>query len=204
MGLRKRSKDERDRDRARIAELMMLGYNHDEITELLFQETGLQLSRRQITYDVGVIRDRWRETQITNYHQVVNEELSRVDALEKEIWKALRAGMSETKLRTISKIKELISELSDTEEDVERIVSRIRPFIEIYGVNPTFFAQILATQQERRRILGIYAPATVRGAVDVTHTVTVKGYKNISPDDWPDAVEGEFKELSVPKLTDGR
>lgn len=197
----KRDNDQRERDRARVAELMMQGYNHDDITRILFEETGLQLSRRQITYDVGIIRKRWQDSQVASYNEVVHEELARVDSLEKEIWKALRSGMSDTKARNLSIIRQIIEEVVESEEDVDAAMSRIRPFIELQGINPAFFSQILGVQQERRRILGIYAPTKVSG--ELAHHVTIKGYQNISPDDWPDVVEGKYEEVKHPQLSAG-
>ena len=92
------------------------------------------------------------------------------------IWVEMRNSATEGKQR-------------ETIEEAERGTRTITS-VEKAGIDPRFIAQILTCQSERRKLLGLYAPQMI----GVRKEVIVKGYRQVSPDEWPDIIEGEFTE----------
>jgi len=180
MAKHKRTKEERAQDRARVMELKLQKYSDAEITRILNAETGLELSRRQISYDVQKVRNSWLRKAQDDYEMHVNMELARIDALEKEIWRALRDSSVGKEKRVIEKI------LADGGYTDEMVVNRILETYEQTHVNPAYFTQIIQCQQERRKLLGLYAPQE-----SIIRKIDVKGYVKISPGDWPSAKSSE-------------
>lgn len=189
MAARKRSPDQLMSDRKRISELMLQHYTDREIAQILAEETGIELQRRQINYDRNVIRKDWQKSQIENYEYLVVQELERIDALEKSIWVALRESSGEAvKKEILSKRRKLEEAVMGEDDDgYELVVQQVRENFEDLAVNPAYFGQIHECQKERRRLLGLYAPQMQQ----IQKVVEVKGYVGVSPDDWPDVIEGE-------------
>lgn len=188
MASKKRTPDQLKKDRVRISELMLKQHTHGEIAEIVYEETGIELTRRQISYDVTGIRKAWLTRQRENYDVMVTEELYRLDILERELWRSLRASAD-------PKIKEIIEKhmiKGDVEIGTEASlqVRKMTEHIDKTGINPTFFDQIMRVQQERRKLLGLYAPTVSLERIE--KKVVVKGYREVSPSDWPDAIEGEI------------
>lgn len=178
MAAPKRSKDQILADRARIAELKFQHYTDREIRDILAQETGIQLSERQINYDMNRIRDSWLEKRLESYGALVARELDRLDATEAVIWRAMKENAETGKQRHVI-------------EEAERGTRTVET-IEKAGVDPRFISQILDCQKERRKLLGLYAPQLI----GIRKEVVKKAYVTVSPDDWPDAdvIDGEFTE----------
>ena len=184
MARKKRSKDQVVHDRARVAELKLQQYTDNEIAKILAKETGLVLSRRQITYDMGKVRKSWLEKQQASYAMHVAIELARIDALEREIWVALRASTKHSWRETIDKI------VSNPSMPDELTVAKVQKMTESSSANPAYFAQIMACHTERRKLLGLYAPQH-----SIVEKRVIKAYATVSPGDWPsDAIEGEYSE----------
>lgn len=207
MAKKKRSPDQVTSDRALVATWLLQGYEQQEIADRLFEATGLRLSREQIKYDISKIRRDWMQKQESSYDALVNQELARLDALEAELWRAMRESAASKERRTIEEIARKVkdaAELDDTQYNL--FVDRVSTTIEKGQVNPAFFTQIMEVQKERRRLLGLY-PATRMGLdIHKREEIIIKGYGRapqtgliVSPDDWPDAdvVEGEFNEVKA-------
>jgi hypothetical protein len=183
---RKRNDDQVREYRALVAELMMQGYTQVEMTNIINERRGLNLSRSTIARDVGIIRRDWLETQRTSYEALMNEELLRLDVLEREMWRTLRESSEGMKRIVTDKI------VNDGNLE-DAVIKRVTETIEQSGVNNRLFDQILECQKERRRLLGLYAPT----GVSVHKEIVVKGYQVVSPEDWPEPkttiIEGEME-----------
>jgi hypothetical protein len=68
--------------------------------------------------------------------------------------------------------------------------------------DPRFLDKILQVQRERRRLLGLYAPARLGIDIRQKNELVIKGYgvKDASPDVWPsleesngNVIEGEYE-----------
>lgn len=192
MAEKKRSPDQIVRDRARIAELKLMHHTDQQIADILQDETGIELSRRQINYDMGKIRDQWRTAQHDAYNTLVMMELARIDTLEKEIWEAIRklSDGEREKQRVVREVRKKLDEAAGEADDsgYGLVIAEQYKTIENASIPSSYFSQIIECQKERRRLLGLYAPTQI----GVQKTVVVKGYKTISPEDWPDVIEGRI------------
>lgn len=199
MAAKKRDPDQIVSDRARIAELAMQGMTDAQIGVKLREETGIVLSTRMINYDINKVREGWLKKQETSYTVLVNQELARLDSLEKAIWDAMRAAAGEKQERVIEEVSRRIRAAEDGDGDQYALmINRVTTAIKNVGINPAFFDKIMECQKERRKLLGLYPKDD-----KITHEhVIVKGYGStpsghlVSPDDWPaaDIVDGEFEE----------
>lgn len=197
----KRSKDQRRLDRKRVSELILQSYTHQEIADILFEETGTRLARRTIGADVAIVRKDWLEQRRDNYEMLINQELARADATEGEIWRAWRASCDESERKVVEEIAKKVG------DDRELMVAKITTVTESGGVgDPRLMDKIIAVQKERRRLLGLYAPAKLGIDIRQKSEVTIKGYaaRDVSPDAWPDIVEGEVVDLTdLKRIGDG-
>lgn len=190
----KRTPDQIRRDRRRVAELMLQSLTQAQIADILREETGIVLSRKTISNDIQIIRKDWLENRRDSYEALVNEELARLDSTEGEVWRAWRASCSPLEKKQVEEIAK------EVEGDIEMMVSRIVTITE--GGNgvgdPRLMDKIIALQKERRRVLGLYAPAKLGIDISGKSELIVKGYalKDSSPDMWPDVVEGELTETT--------
>lgn len=185
MAANKRTTDQIVRDRARISQLMLQRYTHEQMRILLHDETGVELSRVQITGDVKAVRNSWRKVQHENYTALMARELSRIDSLETVLWEEMRAEADRGADKQI--IEEVRRIIKDTEES-KLVVNKVTKMVQNTYINPKYVAQIIECQKERRRLLGLYAPTQI----GIHKEVVIKAYTNISPNDWPDAIEGEI------------
>lgn len=177
------------RHRERISELMLQHHTKGEIVEIINQEFGITLSRRQVQNDMKIIQESWLRAMNVNYDLLMNQELARLDSLEAELWRQLRQS-AEPQVREIidrfpARVKEELSE-----EDVEFVITKIQTQRQTVPINPAYFTKIIDVQKERRRLLGIYAPS--KAEVAMHHTIEVKGYDVVSPDDWDNVIEGNI------------
>jgi hypothetical protein len=190
----KRSKEKLISDRNRIGELILQGYSHQEVADMLTQETGVSIARRTVTADVAVIRKDWLESRRDNYDALINQELDRIDSTEKELWKAWRASSSGTERKVVEEIARQLSDEDSSEEEFELVVSKVTTVLDTkHGVGDVrFFDKIISIQKERRRLLGLYAPARLGIDLRQKTELVIKGYAmaDASPDVWPSLEDG--------------
>lgn len=87
----RRTKEQRERDRAFVAELYLKGETQAAIARALaarFYPGEPPLSQRQISYDIEALHKLWVKTQIHNVDQLKARELARIDKLERTYWAA--------------------------------------------------------------------------------------------------------------------
>lgn len=192
MARKKRNKEQILEHRKIISRLMLAGgRTHQEMADELEKETGMKLSRRQITYDVNKIRDEWQNEKINNYDELVRRELLRLDETEEALWRAVRAAAEGTTERVIKKINEAPS------EEEPRIIKEVVETQKPGSPSAALFSQIIKCQKERRKLLGIYRQ------VDTNVQINVKGYSVVSPDDWP-TMDRSHNRLDDGNVIDGQ
>ena len=177
-----------DGHRLRISELLLQHYDKSEIIATIKEEFGYELTGAQLRLDIDAIQLGWIASANLNYDLMMNQELARLDALETELWKQLRKSAEPKVREVIDRLPRKIAE-ELTEEEVGYIIAKVQSTKESGAINPVYFSRIIDVQKERRKLLGMYAPKHTK--VDLVHTVNVKGYNIVSPDDWDDAIEGK-------------
>lgn len=207
-----------------MAELSLAGYSDDEISDLISRETGLQITRRQVGYDLARLHDQWLAGAAEDHAKEMVIELRRLDRLERELWQAWRRSQEDAETlteeefhvdpdRKTKKKNKLKDQIDDEWLDNPPAGTPVKSKLVRQGQsgNPAFTAQIHAVQQERRRLKNLYAAQ--RSELEITHKV--KSYNIVSPADFddPDAhlrlpavaptslefdiAEGDFEEVLV-------
>jgi hypothetical protein len=186
----KRTKAQILRDRERVTELLLMGHTQKQIRDMLYKETGIELSLTTIRVDIGVIRDKWREKTAANFEALMNEELARLKILESEAWRAWRASCEDKQRMVIEKIAREF----EGEAEPELIIARVTETLDGSAGDPRFLDKVIDAQKERRRLLGLYAPAKLGIDVRAKQELVIKGYaiRDVSPDVWPEVVEGQI------------
>jgi len=190
----KRTKSQIASDRARTTDLLLMGYTEVQIKKVINDEGGLDLSLSTIHNDIVAIRKDWRTKTMDNYEELMNRELFRTDATEKEAWRAWRASCGDNEREIVEQIQREIEDSGGSELVISKVTSIID---KSKGVgDPRFFDKIIALQKERRKLLGLYAPTKLGIDINKKSELVIKGYaiKEVSPDVWPDIVEGEVVE----------
>ena len=190
----KRTEEQKEHDRRFAINLALKGFTQAEIADLLQQEAGRKLSRRQVGYDIEYVRERWITEQVEDYQFLVKQELARLNALEDELWESWRESKADIEQK---RVEEVMRQFLDEEEEdafqlmVDKVVTTTTGSVGDKG----FLELIFKTQQERRKLLGLYAPAKLDMRVQEEKTLNIKGYYKVSPDDWPEPeriIEGEI------------
>src|SRR5215212_4552915 len=82
----KRSPDQVEADRAEIARRYLQGMTQAEIG------AELGMTQQMVSYDLQVVRQRWRDAGLRDLDEAKTIELAKIDALELEYWDAWRAS----------------------------------------------------------------------------------------------------------------
>ena len=102
------------------------------------------------------------------------------------------AYVTEEVLETI--ISNAIEASLDLGEDEDTFINKIIQTTEGSAGNPAYLAQIHKIQQDRRKILGVYAPEL--HAIKVEKKIEVKGYKGgWSPDSWDNVIDVDVEHV---------
>jgi hypothetical protein len=191
----KRTKMQIVNDRMRIVDLLSMGHTQREIQKVINDEGGLNLSLTTIRNDIEFIKNDWRNKTIDNYDELMNRELDRIDSTEREVWRAWRNSCGDSEREIVERVAKEIEEAGG---DTELVTSKITQIVDKNkGVgDPRFIDKIISLQQERRKLVGLYAPTKLGIDINKKSELIVKGYavKEVSPDVWPDVVEGEIIE----------
>lgn len=198
-----RSEDEKRHDRTLAMMLHLQDFTYKEIAAIIERETGRSISFRQVGHDINWVRDQWKEERLDNYQEYIHEELARLDSMEMELWNSWRESKRDiVKERVEQVIADAVKD-NDGKFDAEMITSKVITTTEASPGDTKYLDLILKVQQERRKLLGLYAPAKLD--IKEEHVLNIKGYYGVSPDDWPESgnngtpqiedgntVEGEF------------
>lgn len=196
----KRSEEEKEHDRKLATRLKLQGdMSSQDISDYIFKLTSRRISPRQVRYDIDHVRERWIREQIADYNMYINKELARLDALENELWESWRASKQDSTQERVEKVAKKVRDEHEGEVDddelVKIMVDKIVTTTTSSVGSAKFLELIFKAQQERRKLLGLYAPA--RLDIREERTLNIKGYTTrTSPDVWPDhdddVVEGEY------------
>ena len=186
----KRTTEEVEQHRIFIVEKTQQGFTQQKIADMLYEETGVRLSRGQIGYDLRAVRERWRTTQLDTYEAYINEELAWLDMYERTLWQEWRESAKPLERKKIEEV------LNKADGDAEMITSAITTYIEENRGDTRILDLIQKTRQDRRKVLGLYAPSKAVIRTEHVNLNKMKGFEEVSPNDWDDedVIDGEFSE----------
>ena len=78
----KRNKLDREKARAFVAEKYLMQWTQQEMA------AALNTTQQQVSYDIKAIQKAWRESSLIDMNEAKQQELERVDKLEREYWQA--------------------------------------------------------------------------------------------------------------------
>ena len=96
-----RTKLERERDLAMIADYYLSGRTQADIAK------RLHVSRQQVGYDVKVLQKRWQAAALQKIDRAKWEELAKIDNLEREHWRAT-ASAYQTRFRDRTSVRKAV------------------------------------------------------------------------------------------------
>lgn len=142
-----RSKDQKKRDRAIIADMYLRGYDQFDIAD------KVKISRSQVAYDLGYIRKAWLESTIRDFDEAKARELTKLDKLEQECWKAWEKSKKKKETKTTETINP-----EDKEDKKVKPFSRLSVKKEGQTGNAAYLNTIKDCIEKRCKILGFEAP----------------------------------------------
>lgn len=176
-----------------LVELKHQGRTYEEARKIIKEKHGRELSVRQLKYDMREMRDIWAKQNVEEITQMRNEEIARVDAMERLAWQKFYACTGKHN-------RETIEQSGVVDKDAEGKPIRLKGEWEgrkrvIVTEDSTtderfWWGQIMEVQRERRRLLRLYQTNVV---IDANVTHAVKGYVGWSPAEW-DAAQEEARD----------
>lgn len=138
-----RTADQREADRAEVARLYLTGSTQAAIA------AQLDITQQQVSYDLGVIRKRWRASAARDFDALIDEQLAKVDRVEAEYWAAWERSQREAQASLTRR----------TEGEGVTTTAEMRREAQVG--NPAFLAGVLACVERRCRLLGLDAPTKI-------------------------------------------
>ena len=142
------------------ADLYKKGYSQIDITNEVKERLGLDvLSKSTVRADIQYMLKEWQKERIKDTDQQVQLELIRIDEITKEAWSAWEKSKTD---QTLHKTKRKgLPKVTDGKPDnsamtVLEIMQQAQQNIN-YG-DPRYLDVINKQNQERRKLLGLYAP----------------------------------------------
>ena len=153
----RRTPAEKEEDRIRIKELLMKGVKAKEIA------TKLNIPYDVVVSDIQVISFRIG-TSVVNADAVRNEQLEKLNLMERELWEAWE--------------KSKVVERKTTSNSMTARGNRTEEIVEEGSGDTKIMDQILRIIQERNKLLGIYAAVKTEAKVEVNHNNNSAEIKN--------------------------
>ena len=94
MSKKLRSKDQRLRDRATVARLYCQGVPQWQIGE------QLGVTQQQVSLDLKKVRQEWRESALVHIDEKINQEIAKIDNMEREAWAAWERSIDDKRKTT--------------------------------------------------------------------------------------------------------
>jgi hypothetical protein len=172
MATRKRTAAQRAYDLTFIERLHLRGHTEQEIADKLSKERPYDLTRQQISYDLRKLLKMWLKEAQAEVEEEKARALAELRTLQHEYWELYEAS-KEPFRKVITKGRGK----GDSKQPAH--LEKTTAVEERLG-DPRYLAGVQWCIEQRLKIFGVYA------AVKVDHSggISVKGYVDISPDDW--------------------
>ena len=157
-GAGKRNRFQLEQTRAIITKLYLKGHTMEFIVQELERETGVQISRPQVAYDIALVVQRWRKEAAGDIERAKGIELGKLNKLELEYWSPWERSCLPREITRTAKTEGEKATISASSRKEQR------------DGNPAFLIGVMSCIERRCRILGIDAPVKVN-VEDVTREV---------------------------------
>lgn len=173
-----------------VAVLLRRGYTYRKIQSEVMARLNLSTySLQTVKNDVDSLLAEWRENRIDDTDALVTLELERIDETCRELWEQWEKS-KENYTRQTRRQKGSPSRDAQTGQTSIRTYQTERTETDVQGLgDPSYIAEIRKQLEERRKLLGLYAPEkkTVNGELSFASLLMESGMleeaeKSMNPD----------------------
>ena len=142
-----------------VSTLYKRGYSYRKIKEEVMKRLDLQTySLQTVKRDIQTLLDEWRESRLEDTDELVTLELARIDDTCRELWEQWEKS-KENFTRQTRKQKGSPTRDAETGQTSIRTYQTERTETEVVCLgDPSYIAEIRKQLEERRKLLGLYAP----------------------------------------------
>lgn len=142
-----------------VSGLYKRGYSYRKIREEVMKRLDLKTySLDTVKKDVQTLLDEWRECRLEDTDELVNLELARIDDAVRELWEQWEKSKTDYN-KTQRKQKGSPSRDTQTGQTSIRTYQTERTETEVICLgDASYIAEIRKQLEERRKLLGLYAP----------------------------------------------
>lgn len=142
-----------------VSNLYKRGYSYRKIREEVMKRLDLSTySLQTVKNDVQTLLDEWRESRLEDTDELVTLELARIDDTCRELWEQWEKSKTDYN-KTQRKQKGSPSRDAETGQTSIRTYQTERTETEVICLgDPSYIAEIRKQLEERRKLLGLYAP----------------------------------------------
>lgn len=142
-----------------VSNLYKRGYSYRKIKEEVMKRLDLKTySLQTVKRDIQTLLDEWRESRIEDTDELVTLELARIDDTCRELWEQWEKS-KENFTRQTRKQKGSPTRDAETGQTSIRTYQTERTETDVQGLgDPSYIAEIRKQLEERRKLLGLYAP----------------------------------------------
>ncbi|MBD1847493.1 HTH domain-containing protein [Cyanobacteria bacterium FACHB-63] len=176
-GKHNRSKIQRDRDLATIAELRLKGWTQQQIADYL------EVNQATISRDLKALEQQWKESSLRDFDAERGMQLDRLELLEREYWQAWERSQESKQVSMREQLRNAIASEEGTTAGSGRVRMSTRTEEKIG--DPQFLSGVAKVITERSKLLGLYPD----GQRDRSAEATLKDYLEYlsAKQDTPDA-----------------
>lgn len=142
-----------------VSNLYKRGYSYRKIREEVMKRLDLSTySLQTVKNDIQTLLDEWRESRLEDTDELVTLELARIDDTCRELWEQWEKS-KENFTRQTRKQKGSPTRDAETGQTSIRTYQTERTETDVQGLgDPSYIAEIRKQLEERRKLLGLYAP----------------------------------------------
>ena len=142
-----------------VSTLYKRGYSYRKIREEVMKRLDLSTySLQTVKNDVQTLLEEWRESRLEDTDELVTLELARIDDTCRELWEQWEKS-KENFTRQTRKQKGSPTRDAETGQTSIRTYQTERTETEVICLgDPSYIAEIRKQLEERRKLLGLYAP----------------------------------------------
>ena len=142
-----------------VSTLYKRGYSYRKIKEEVMKRLDLQTySLQTVKRDIQTLLDEWRESRLEDTDELVTLELARIDDTCRELWEQWEKS-KENFTRQTRQQKGSPTRDAETGQTSIRTYQTERTETEVICLgDPSYIAEIRKQLEERRKLLGLYAP----------------------------------------------
>ena len=145
----RRTKAQKERDRAALAELYLKGHTQRDIA------AAIGISASQVCRDLRLLHEQWFDSQLSNMSQAKAEQLAKLDLLEREAWEEWDRSKLDKSGQSIES-----APLGEADEEGPVIGGQKRKvWTEGRLGDPRYLVAIQRCIDQRCKILGLDGPA---------------------------------------------